>query len=203
MAIVGTLAAMVLYGGRPIARPPEATLAIENWPICTATGIVGSDADWAQLDPDFAAGKEALTNSDWASAITLFKFAELRDPGNADIQNYIGEAYRRLERFGPAMGHFQKSLSLKPRHRGAHEHLGELYITLHDPDQAQQHLAALARICLVPCEEFDRLESEIERYRDLARIVGYCVDHSPQPVRTMEEAEGCVREVYSWRKAHE
>jgi hypothetical protein len=34
-----------------------AKLATEDWPICTTMGSMGSEADWAQLDPDFAAGK--------------------------------------------------------------------------------------------------------------------------------------------------
>ena len=31
---------------------------------------------------------------------------------NADIQNYIGYAYRRLHQLGPAIGHYQKALML-------------------------------------------------------------------------------------------
>ena len=37
------------------------------------------------------------------AAITALKLAALRDPRNADIQNYIGYAYRRLRQLGPAM----------------------------------------------------------------------------------------------------
>src|SRR5262245_5238258 len=50
--------------------PPEAKLATEDWPICTTMGSMGSEADWAQLDPDFAAGKKALVAEDWNGAIT-------------------------------------------------------------------------------------------------------------------------------------
>src|SRR5262245_30009238 len=35
-------------------RAPAAKLATEDWPICTTMGSMGSEADWAQLDPDFA-----------------------------------------------------------------------------------------------------------------------------------------------------
>src|SRR5215831_18641139 len=74
----------------------EPKLANEDWPICTTMGLMGSEADWAQLDPDFAAGKKALIAEDWNEAIAALKLAALRDPRNADIQNYIGYAYRRL-----------------------------------------------------------------------------------------------------------
>jgi tetratricopeptide (TPR) repeat protein len=149
-------------------RAPEAKLAIEDWPICTTMGAIGSEADWAQLDPDFATGKKALAAEDWNGAITALKFAALRDPRNADIQNYIGYAYRRLRQLGPAMGHYQQALMFNPRHRSAHEHLGELFLALREPAKADEHLAALERICLVPCEEFGDLERAIAAYRGSA-----------------------------------
>ena len=92
-------------------RDAEAKLAIEDWPICSTMGPgEGSEADWAQLDPDFAAGKKALVAEDWNGAITALKLAALRDPHNADIQNYIGYAYRRLRQSGPAMQHYHQQV---------------------------------------------------------------------------------------------
>jgi tetratricopeptide (TPR) repeat protein len=146
-------------------RTAATKLVTEDWPICTTMGAMGSESDWAQLDPDFAAGKKALAAEDWNAAIAALKLAALRDPRNADIQNYIGYAYRRLRQPGPAMGHYQQALTFNPRHRSAHEHLGELYLVLREPAKAEEHLAALERICLVPCEEFGDLERAIAAYR--------------------------------------
>ena len=150
-----------IAAGREASETAEAKLATEDWPICSSIGMLGSEADWAELDPDFAAGKKALANSEWMNAITALKFAAVRDPRNADIHNYIGYAYRRLSQPGPAMGHFQQALSLNPRHRGAHEHLGELFLALNEPARAEEHLAALKQICLIPCEEFGSLQQAI------------------------------------------
>ena len=136
----------------------------ESWPICTTMGAIGSEADWADLDPDFAAGKKALAAEDWSGAITALRLAALRDPRNADIQNYIGYSYRRLRQFGPAMGHYQRALMLNPRHRSAHQHLGELYLAFNEPAKAEEHLAALERICLIPCEELGDLVRLIVAY---------------------------------------
>jgi tetratricopeptide (TPR) repeat protein len=149
-------------------RRAETAVAGEAWPICTTMASVVSDADWAQLDPDFAAGKKALGAEDWNGAITALKLAALRDPQNADIQNYIGYAYRRLRQLEPAMGHYQQALALNPRHRSAHEHLGEAYLVLGEPAKAEQLLAALENICLIPCEEYDDLKRAIATYRKLA-----------------------------------
>ena len=142
-----------------------ATLAPENWPICTTMGSMGSEADWARLDPDFAAGKRALAAEDWNGAIAALKLAALRDPQNADIQNYIGYGYRRLRQLGPAMQHYQHAVALNRRHRSAHEHLGELYLVLGEPAKAEQQLATLEDICLLPCTETDDLKRVIEAYR--------------------------------------
>ena len=124
-------------------RLPQEKLASEDWPICTTMAAMGSEADWTQLDPDFAAGKKALVAEDWTRAITALKLAAVRDPYNADIQNYIGYAYRRLRQLGPAMQYYQQALVLNRRHRSAHEHLGELYLVLGEPAKAEQQLATL------------------------------------------------------------
>ena len=149
-------------------RKAEAKLPLEDWPICTTMGTMGSEADWAQLDPDFAAGKKALVAENWNGAIMTLMLAALRDPLNADIQNYIGYAYRRLRQLGPAMQHYQQALVLNRRHRSAHEHLGELYLVLGEPAKAKLQLATLEDICLIPCAETDDLKRAIAVYNTLA-----------------------------------
>ena len=121
IAIAATLGALVAgvaaYAIYPSMRPSEpkpaeqtpaeqAAAAPDGWPICTMT-VTMTDADWAKLDPEFAAGKKAIVAEDWDGAIAVLKSAALRDPRNADIQNYIGYAYRRLRQIGPAVGHYQ------------------------------------------------------------------------------------------------
>jgi tetratricopeptide (TPR) repeat protein len=141
----------------------EAKPASEEWPICTMT-LAMPDDDWAKLDPEFAAGKKALIAEDWHGAIAVLYSAALRDPRNADIRNYIGYAYRRLGQMGPAIEHYQQALILNPRHRSAHEHLGEVHLMLGDPATAEQHLAHLEGICLIGCEEYDDLKRAIAGY---------------------------------------
>ena len=186
IAIAGVLgacvAALAVYAAPPSAwhtlaaawlgtpdRAVETTIATEGWPICTTMGSVADDVDWAQLDPDFAAGKKALGAGDWDGAIAALKLASLRDPQNADIQNYIGYAYRRLRQLEPAVAHYRQALALNPRHRSAHEHLGEAYLVKGNLVKAEEHLAALAGICLIPCVEYDDLQTAIATYNKSAR----------------------------------
>jgi hypothetical protein len=50
--------------------PPPTKLAAaeEAWPVCGKISAVTDSSDWAQLDPDFAAGKKALAAGDWNGA---------------------------------------------------------------------------------------------------------------------------------------
>ena len=121
--------------------------------------------DAVASDPDYAAGKLALERKDWREAATRFGRAALRDPENADLQNYLGFAHRNLGQLASAFEHYRRALELNPRHRGAHEYMGEAYLMVGDLAKAEEHLAALRSICLLPCEELADLEREITAYR--------------------------------------
>jgi tetratricopeptide (TPR) repeat protein len=153
-------------GADPVS---EAAIPFEAWPICSSMGSLAEGVDWAALDPDFAAGKRAIAGGDWNGAIGVLTSAALRDDRNADIQNYLGYAYRRLRQLDPAMQHYQQALRLNPRHRSAHEHLGEAYLVHGNLAKAEEHLAALERVCLIPCEEYDDLKRAIAEYNKIAR----------------------------------
>ena len=151
--------------------------------LCTAVGLaaclvvtpqlsfaVDTDDDpaAAKLDPDYAAGKNAIVMKDWSAAIKSLSSAALRDTRNADIQNYIGYAYRNSGQMELAFKHYARALQLNPRHRGAHEYVGEAYLMANNLSKAEEHLAALQKICLIPCEEYEDLRKQIEVFRQRA-----------------------------------
>ena len=171
VALAGMLGALVAAAAfYATIRLPTGTqlAATDEWPICTTMGSLAENADWAQLDPDFAAGKKAMAAGDWNGAIAVLKSAALRDTRNADIQNYIGYSYRRLREPEPAFAHFRQALILNPRHRAAHQHIGEAYLTIGNLAAAKEHLAALERICLIPCDEYGDLQRAIRRFESPA-----------------------------------
>ena len=118
-----------------------------------------------ELDPDYAAGKKAIKAKQWSAAIAALSSAALRDTRNADIQNYLGYAYRNAGQLDAAFRHYERALTLSPRHRGAHEYVGEAYLIVNNVAKAEEHLAALQQICLIPCEEFEELKEKIEAYK--------------------------------------
>lgn len=123
------------------------------------------ESDAPQVDPDYAKGRQAIEAKDWGSAIRLLSSAALRDTRNADIHNYLGYAYRNTGELDHAFKHYSRALELNPRHRGAHEYLGEAYLMVKNVAKAQEHLAALGKICLLPCAEYGHLEKSIAEFR--------------------------------------
>ena len=146
--------AAVLVGGA-VLLTPFATMAVDNEENPAAVA----------LDPDYAAGKKAIEAKQWSAAIAALSSAALRDTRNADIQNYLGYAYRNAGQLDAAFRHYERALTLSPRHRGAHEYVGEAYLIMNNLAKAEEHLAMLQQICLIPCEEFEELKEKIEAYK--------------------------------------
>ncbi len=150
-AVVGLVAASALLAPLVAAEPYE------------------SNPDAAARDPDYAAGKLAMSNKQWREAAERFAKAAAGDPDNPDLQNYLGYAYRNLRQFDTAFRHYKRAIEIDPRHRGAHEYLGETYLLIDDLPNAEKHLAALREICLLSCEELQDLGRAIAQYRASSR----------------------------------
>ena len=152
-AATAALAVVLLTVG-PAIRPPAA---------------LGHPTDdepaGGRIDPDYAAGKAAIDAKNWPEALRLLSSVALRDTRNADVQNYLGYAYRQSGQLAPAFKHYRRALELNPRHRGAHEYIGEAYLLANDLASAEQHLAALEKICLIPCEEYEDLMKAVAEHR--------------------------------------
>ena len=118
----------------------------------------------ARADPDFEAGKAAIRNQNWSEAIASFSKVATRDSQNADAQNWLGYANRKSGNLDLAFKHYNEALRLDPKHRGAHEYIGEAYLMKGDIAKAKEHLATLDRLCFFGCEEYTDLKNAIAEY---------------------------------------
>jgi tetratricopeptide (TPR) repeat protein len=136
--------------------------------LLRAAGAVQSDdADDQALmaDADYGAGLAALKADDAATALRHFQSALKRFPDAANLHNELGFTHRKLRQLDKAFEHYKRALMIDPRHRAAHEYIGEAYLLVGDVPSAEKHVAALRSICLLPCDELTDLQRAIEAHR--------------------------------------
>ena len=115
-------------------------------------------------DTAYTTAVQAIEAGRFAEAIPLLEGVVARDARNADAYNWLGYAVRRTGDPPRAIPIYQKALDIDPKHRGAHEYVGEAYLLLGDVDKARQHLARLNALCLLPCSEYRDLKKAIETF---------------------------------------
>jgi Flp pilus assembly protein TadD len=118
-------------------------------------------------NPNMAAGRKAIQAKDFKSAVGHLTKAVQDEPRSSDAHNMLGYSYRKVGTFDKSMEHYQTALKLDSNNRSAHEYLGELYLDLNQPDNAEKQLAALKKSCpfFGKCEEFDDLKKAIDAYK--------------------------------------
>ena len=140
--------------------------------VCALAVNAGFAADMTPASPSAAAAPEKLAvarglvaEKKWAAAIEELK--RVNDSGNADWNNLMGYSHRkaRTPDLAAAERYYGAALQIDPKHRGALEYSGELFLQLGDLARAEQRLAALDKACFLPCEEFTELKNAIARFK--------------------------------------
>jgi cytochrome c-type biogenesis protein CcmH/NrfG len=88
-----------------------------------------------------------------------------RYPNDADAWNELGHAYRKSGDLDSAFKDYAKALKIDPKHKNAHEYLGEAYLQAGDLTRAEAELRTLDALCFLPCEQYSDLKQEIRRYK--------------------------------------
>ena len=117
-------------------------------------------------DPALEDARAAIQQQDWAHAQKVLREAVARNPQNPDYHNLF--AYSMRKGANPSMElvfrHYSEALRLDPRHRGAHEYIGEAYLMSGNVAKAKEHLAELDRLCFFSCEEYTQLKKAVGEY---------------------------------------
>jgi len=98
----------------------------------------------------------------YQSAIDELKIIVAKDDNNADAYNLLGFSHRKLKRYEQAEDYYQRALQINPKHKGAMEYLGELYVETDRMDEANQMLQRLDDACLLNCKEYGQLKTVID-----------------------------------------
>ncbi len=116
-------------------------------------------------DPAFAQAKAMVDQKNFAGAIPLLQQVVQRDPRNADAYNLLGYSTRASGNPSGSLQYYQQALAIDPKHLGAHEYLGEAYLMLDRPAEADQMLARLDSLCVFGCTEYRMLKAAIAGYK--------------------------------------
>jgi tetratricopeptide (TPR) repeat protein len=138
-------------------------------PAATAPAWAAGGSDPAPAakpaDPNFTEGKKAIDAKDWARAIPLFQQVVAKDEKNADAFNWLGYAWRNQGNYEQSFASYGKALAIDPRHRGAHEYIGEAYLKVNNLEKAEEHLKRLDSLCTFGCAEYTELKGKIAAYK--------------------------------------
>jgi tetratricopeptide (TPR) repeat protein len=103
-----------------------------------------------------------LINSEkFTTALTSLKSADKSYPNNADVNNLLGYTSRKLKQYPQAGTYYTKALKIDPKHLGALEYQGELFMILKKTSSAKSNLAKIKAICGTSCEEYIDLKKAI------------------------------------------
>jgi tetratricopeptide (TPR) repeat protein len=139
---------------------PAATKAAGAVAVPAVTPAAGQKAGEA-----YAKGKALVATKDWAEAIVQLEEADKAQPNNADTNNLLGFSNRKLGKLDVSLAYYKKALAIDPKHLGAHEYLGELYLMMKDPTKAKTELTTLSTLCGVKCEQYLDLKKAIGAYK--------------------------------------
>ena len=121
-----------------------------------------SDSNNAKTKSSAYLSAEKLINKQqYSDAIVKLNDALVTDSKNADIYNYLGFSHRKLGKMEDAAFFYNKALEINPKHKGALEYQGEMFLTLNQIGKAEDNLKKLDKICFLGCSEFDKLKKSI------------------------------------------
>ena len=139
------------------APAPTATRTPTPTPSPTTPAAVAKT-----LSGELATIRALIAKKDFTAALAALKIADKDFPNNADVNNLLGYSARNLKQYKPAATYYTKALKIDPKHLGALEYQGELFMLTKKTADAKKNLAKLKSLCGVNCEE----------YLDLKRAIG-------------------------------
>ena len=104
-----------------------------------------------------------IKSGSFDEALVILQDIIQKNPDDADIHNYIGFSFRKKGMLEKSSYHYEQALDINPKHLGALEYQGELYIALGKIEEAKANLSKIDDICWTQCTELRELKQAIER----------------------------------------
>ena len=148
---------------KPFAR----AVAMAGFALALHVGAGAADdpSPPPRANDKLAAARSQIAAKNWTFAIEELK--RVNDTGNADWNNLMGYSLRKSQTpdLAAAERFYNEALRIDPKHRGALEYSGELYLIKGDLASAEKRLTALDKACLFGCEEYTDLKKKVARFK--------------------------------------
>jgi cytochrome c-type biogenesis protein CcmH/NrfG len=120
----------------------------------------------SRSDPMMDRYSAAAERQDWKGAAAAMQAAISKDPSNPDYHSLYAYSLRKggTPEMDLVFKHYNEALRLDPRHRGAHEYLGEAYLMVGNVAKAKEELSALDKLCFFGCSEYNELKKSISEH---------------------------------------
>ncbi len=135
----------------PTPTPSPTPTPTPTTPVAAAKTVSG----------ELATIRALIAKKDFTAALAALKIADKDFPNNADINNLLGYSARNLKQYKPAATYYTKALKIDPKHLGALEYQGELFMLTKKTADAKKNLAKLKSLCGDKCEEYLDLKKAI------------------------------------------
>lgn len=119
----------------------------------------------APKHPELKAARHAITRKQFDVAIDELRDVLKKQPDHADAWNLLGYSARKSGDFKTAESAYTKALEIDPNHTQAMEYMGEMYLTLKQPEKAEMLLSRLNKLCSFNCIDRDSLKMAIKKYK--------------------------------------
>ncbi len=121
----------------------------------------GDNGGYSKSKDEFESVYELIDAEKFARAHQELLALQVEDR-EADRLNLLGFTARKSGNYDDAGDYYEQALAIDPKHLGALEYQGELFITLGQMDKAKGNLAKIDAACWFSCDEEDQLREAIE-----------------------------------------
>ena len=131
----------------------------------SVTASLAVDISSPPANDKLSAARAKVAAKDWPGAVDELK--RVNDPASADWNNLMGYSLRKAGAANAAESerYYNEALRIDPKHKGALEYSGELYLMMGDLPKAEQRLTALDKACFLPCSEYKDLKNAVAKYK--------------------------------------
>ena len=112
--------------------------------------------------PTLADARADIKAKNWTKAIADLRLIVAANPQSADAYTLLGYSFRNAGNYDRAGQAYARALKINPKHSGALEYQGVMFVKLGQLDKAKDNLAKLKAIGGTGTEE----------YEDLAKAIG-------------------------------